>query len=211
MRSAALVAALLLTACGGGSSPAPSPQPAPAPVPTPTPSPPPAPAGVVLVGDELVANWAATAPATYPAGAYNAGVAGATTAHLAASFQASVLSRRPAIVVLSGGLNDIYPSHKPLDDNAGLFRMAEQAATAGACVVLVDILPADVPEPLQTYNQGREVWAASYGYKYVQAYGPLAAGNKLKAEVDAGDGRHINAAGYAVLGPLVAAGIARCP
>lgn len=209
MKSAALIAALALVACGGGGGQPLPPAPVTPPAPAPSPTPPPAPSGVVLVGDELVSNWQATAPATYPAGAHNGGVAGATAVQLAATFQADVLARRPAVVVLSGGLNDLRQRHA-LDDQATLFRMAEQAATAGVCVVLVDLLPADVPDPIITYNQGREVWAASYGYRYVAAHTPLAAGIKLRAEYDAGDGLHINAAGYGVLGPLVAAGIARC-
>lgn len=213
MRSAFIVSALLLTACGGGSNPGPGQVPTPQP-PAPAPSPPPPPSGTILVGDELIADWQDTAPASYPAGAISAGVSGATATELAARFQADVLDRNPAVVVVSGGLHDLRTQHT-LDDVGTILNMADRAAAAGACVVLVDILPVNqppsvFPSPIPLYNDGREAWAAGAGYRYVAAFGPLATAGKLSAAYDSGDGWHINAAGYAILGPLVAAAIAAC-
>jgi lysophospholipase L1-like esterase len=202
----ALLLGLSLTACGGGghgpSTPPTQPEP---------PPPPPAQHGTVIIGDSLVARWPA---ATWPAGARNEGGEGQRTDQLLARFQADVLNRRPAVVVIQGGIQDLYQTGT-LDDQATTFHMAELAATAGACVVLVDILPAYVPGPprwgpLPVFNEARRLWAPAYGYHYVRAYEPLERDGRLKAELEVGDGFNLNADGYAVLAPLVTAAIAEC-
>lgn len=218
MRILAMMAALCLAACGGGGG-----QPAkPAPIigapQAPVVVPPQPPVGVILVGDEMMADWPAVAPDSYPAGAVNAGVRLATAQQLAASFQSTVLSRRPAVVVLSGGLHNIrhQEANGALDDYATTWTMADAAASSGACVVLVSLLPVDAPPEmfsrasLLAYNEGRQLWAQVYGWHYVDAFAALAdPDGRLRAEY-AADVFHLNAAGYAVLGQQVAAGIAAC-
>lgn len=206
MKALQLLAALLLAGCGGGGN-APDSTPKPQPVP-----PPPQQAGTVLIGDGITAGWPAS---LWPAGAHNAGRDGNTTVQMLARFQADVLARRPAVVVIQGGIEDLRSVHA-LDDQATTFRMAEMAATAGACVVLVDLLPTnqtgpDEWAPLPIFNEGRQLWAAGYGYKYVRAYEAFQLNGRLRPELGAGDGFGINAAGYAVLAPLVMEAIGLCP
>ncbi len=166
-------------------------------------------ADVVVIGDSIVAHWIDDYPAQWPTAWVNAGIGGQTTTEIAARFNRDAMALQPRVVVIEGGVNDLYFTHAL--DQSHLYAMAEAAASHGACVVLVDILPGDVPEDLRPYNAERRAWAAAYGYEYVRAFDAFDDGaGRLRTDLTVGDGFHLNAAGYAVLAPMVLAAVQNC-
>lgn len=116
---------------------------------------------------------------------------------------------RPALVtVLQGATNDELPG------------LIQQAQAAGSCVVVVSILPANVPEDLLALDFARRQAAYAYGAAYADAYTGLVEPpvdvatrllhpelppdtHLLAAAMDAGDGLHLTAAGYDELGRAI--------
>ncbi len=197
MRSLIVPVVLLLTACGGGSgSGGAGPVQAVPPVQQST-----APrADMVLVGGDIVALWPT---AQLPAGAVR----------VASLDQGLVL--RPRVAVLQGATNDQLPG------------MIQQAQSFGACVIVVSVLPANVPEDLVAMDFARRQAAYAYGASYADAYTglvepPVDAATRLlhpelppdshhlAAGMDAGDGVHLSAAGYAELGAAVSKAMGAC-
>jgi hypothetical protein len=193
-----LTAALLLAACGGGAgSGGAGPVQAVAP---PAQQAAPPPTDMVLVGDDIVALWPA---AQLPAGAVRT------------SSLDSALALRPRVAVLQGAATDQLPG------------MIQQAQAAGSCVIVVSVLPADVPEDLLALDYTRRQAAYAYGAAYADAYTGLVEppvdvatrllnptlppdSHKLRAEMDAGDGIHLSPAGYDELGAAISKAAGTC-
>lgn len=161
----------------------------------------------VIIGDSLMEHWWYDSRTNWPVNAYPAGIGGQTTAQMLARFK-DVLDLTPHVVVIEGGINDLYFNHA-LDQSIYL-DMAVQAQTSGACVVLINILPTNLPYDLTVYNAARAAMAASYGFKYVDAYSTLVVDGKMNPAYDVGDGIHMNVEGYKILAPLVQAAIEGC-
>lgn len=193
--------AIFLAACssacsgGAGSGQDAAAQPvgtAPAPQPAPPPPPPPVAAPVVFIGDSITELWAALP-------GFNAGVSGQITAQMLARFEADVLSRRPSVVVILGGTNDVYRSAIASIDNVS--RMADMAAAAGACVIVGTLPPVFVADDLAAtiaaqHRWNREIFSLAESYGYLIA--DYRSAMEDKPEIFA-DGVHPNAAGYQIM------------
>lgn len=155
---------------------------------------------MILVGDSIVALW--------PAGQLPAGAVVATS--LGAG-----LALHPRVAVLQGGTIDQLPG------------MIQQAQAAGACVIVVSVLPANVPEDLLAMDFARRQAVYAYGAAYADAYTGLVEppvdaatrllhpelppdSHQLRAAMDAGDGLHLSAAGYDELGAAVSKAATAC-
>lgn len=157
-------------------------------------------ADTVLVGDTIVAQWPV---AMLPAGGV---VAPSLTAGLAL---------HPRVTVIQGGTVAQLPAS------------IQQAQAAGSCVVVVSVIPSNSPEDLAAQDRARRQAAWSYGASYADAYSGLVVppvdvatrrlhpelppdGHTLRAGMDAGDGVHLTAAGYYVLGTAVSEAMGAC-
>ena len=175
---------------------------------------------VVFLGDSITEAWDLSV--FFKGKPYvNRGISGQTTPQILLRFRQDVLALKPGIVIILAGTNDIAENTGPaslgmIEDN--LKSMAELARENGVRPILASVLPAAVypwrPEirPIEkifALNQWMKEYAATEGIGYLDYYAAMVNDQHgLKAEFS-GDGVHPNAAGYAVMAPLVADAIAR--
>ena len=176
---------------------------------------------VVFMGDSITQAWKIEGSDGYfPGRPYiNRGISGQTTPQMLVRFRQDVIDLKPKVVVILAGINDIAGNTGPMtleqtEDN--LASMAELAAANHIRVVLCSVLPAfDFPwKPGMTpapkvlaLNAWIKAYAAQMGHVYVDLH------TAMKDERDglparlSYDGVHPLPAGYALMSPLVEAGI----
>ncbi len=173
---------------------------------------------VVFMGDSITQGW--KLDTNFPGKPYvNRGISGETTPQMLVRFRQDVVELDPKVVVILGGTNDLAGNTGPMtleqtEDN--LASMADIAAANHIRVVLCSVTPSvDFPwnpglEPapkIAALNGWISAYAAQKGYIYVDYYEALkdAAGG-LPPSLSH-DGVHPNPSGYALMDPLVEAGI----
>jgi lysophospholipase L1-like esterase len=226
----AVLMALVLFGCGGGSSDqtaAPKaaaivPDPVPAPVPAPAP---PKPLGKVLfVGDSITQFWDWGGPfdasphlsELVPTGV-NVGYSGDTTELMVPRFNEG-MKGNPDVVVILGGTNDIRQFNELSIDH--ITDMADRAAQAGARVLICTVPPSNiwiVPSVLgdqatndshiKIWNDKLKVMAASRGIKIVEYHDALINSDGTQKGELFFDQIHPNAAGYNVMWPVLKAAL----
>jgi lysophospholipase L1-like esterase len=186
---------------------------------------------VVFFGDSITDNWdAAGFGGFFPGKPYvNRGISGQTTAQMLLRFRADVIDLEPAVVVVLAGTNDVAGNAGPATDASirNNFRsLADIASANGVELVLCSILPVvdGKPDPdgkprvwtdkrpharIDGLNRWLKEYAGANGYVYLDYATPMSAPDgSLKPDLT-DDGLHPNATGYAVMGPLVEAAIAK--
>jgi lysophospholipase L1-like esterase len=176
---------------------------------------------VVFMGDSITEGWRIEGPAGYfPGKPYiNRGISGQTTPQMLVRFRQDVIALKPKVVVILAGINDIAGNTGPMtleETEGNLASMAELAAANHIRVVLCSVLPAIdfpwmpglTPAPkVVALNAWIKAYAAQKGHVYVDYH------TAMKDERDglparlSEDGVHPLPAGYAVMAPLVEAGI----
>jgi lysophospholipase L1-like esterase len=156
----------------------------------------------------------------------NFGVNGYTSYNMIFNFN-KVIKSDPACVVIAAGTNDIAQNegYVALEDIVGSIRiMAEWAAAYGSKVVIASVTPSngfswkdnswnsshDVAASIVTLNTMLREYAASRGFVWLDYHSALKdANNALDPAywANQNDGTHINAAGYAVMAPLLKAAV----
>ena len=177
---------------------------------------------VVFLGDSITQNWGSKYGRFFPGKAYvNRGISGQTTPQMLVRFTPDVLALHPAVVVIFAGTNDVAENNGPepleaIEDN---FRaMVTLARAAHVRVVLCSVLPAasfpwrtsiEPREKIRLLNDWLRKFAGNTGAVYVDFYSAMVdRDGGLRTEFGA-DLVHPNDAGYAVMEPLAAEGIAR--
>jgi lysophospholipase L1-like esterase len=175
---------------------------------------------VVFMGDSITEGW--HLDVSFPGKPYiNRGISGQTSPQMVLRFRQDVIALQPKVVVILAGTNDIAGNTGPMtleqtEDN--LASMADLAAANHFRVVLCSVLPAfDFPwQPGLTpapkvlaLNAWLKAYAAEKGYVYVDFHTAMKdERNGLPATLSR-DGVHPLPAGYAVMAPMVEAGIAK--
>jgi lysophospholipase L1-like esterase len=178
---------------------------------------------VVFIGDSITDGWGRGQGKFFPDKPYvNRGISGQTTPQMVLRFQQDVVQLKPEAVVILAGINDIagntgHSSLEMIEDN---FRsMVAIAKAEHIRVVLCSVLPADrfpwragiQPAGLvRDLNKWLEDFARTQGAVYVNYYPAMV--NEvggMREELAADSVVHPNTAGYAVMEPLAAAGIAK--
>jgi lysophospholipase L1-like esterase len=178
---------------------------------------------VVFMGDSITEGWhfegSAGVFGTKPY--INRGISGQTTPQMVLRFHQDVIALQPKVVVILAGTNDIAGNTGPMtleqtEDN--LAAMAEMATANHIRVVFCSVLPAFdypwqpglTPAPkIDSINTWIKAYAAQHGHVYVDYH------SAMKDERDglpanlSKDGVHPLPAGYAIMAPLVEAGIAK--
>jgi lysophospholipase L1-like esterase len=176
---------------------------------------------VVFMGDSITQLWKIEgADGYFPGKPYiNRGISGQTTPQMVLRFHQDVIALKPKVVVILGGINDIAGNTGPetleqIEDN--LTAMSELAEANHIRVVLCSVMPAFdfpwkpgiTPAPkVLALNRWIEGYAEEHRYVYVDYH------TAMKDERDglppnlSKDGVHPTAAGYAIMAPLVEAGI----
>jgi lysophospholipase L1-like esterase len=156
------------------------------------------------------------------------GISGQTTPQMLVRFRPDVLDLQPKVVVILAGTNDIAGNTGPMtneDVERNLSSMAELAKAHGIRVVLASITPTSGYHPpanggapqttqrpmarIKAINEWMQKYAADNGHVYLDYFTPmLDSTGVMKADLT-GDDLHPNAAGYAIMAPLVEAAIQR--
>ena len=176
---------------------------------------------VVFMGDSITDAWKIEGPdGSFPGKPYvNRGISGETTPQMLVRFRQDVIDPGASAVVILAGTNDLAGNTGPLtleQTEENLASMADLASANGINVVLCSILPAfDYPwspglEPapkIATLNEWIKSYAARKGYIYVDYYSAMKDDRGGLPPALSKDGVHPLPAGYAIMAPLVEAGI----
>jgi len=178
---------------------------------------------VVFMGDSITQVWKIEGPDGYFHGKpyINRGISGQTTPQMLLRFHQDVIALKPAAVVILGGINDIAGNTGPetleqIEDN--LTAMAELAKANHIQVVLCSVTPAfDFPwKPGMTpapkvlaLNRWIKRYAADHGYVFVDFHTAMKDKRDGLPPNLSKDGVHPTEAGYAIMAPLVEAGIVK--
>jgi lysophospholipase L1-like esterase len=176
---------------------------------------------VVFMGDSITEGWHFTgAVGSFPGKPYiNRGISGQTTPQMLVRFRQDVIALKPKVVVILAGTNDIAGNTGPMtneqtEDN--LASMADLATANHIRVVLCSILPAFdfnwrpglTPAPkILAINAWMKAYAAEKGYVYVDFHTAMKDEHDGLPATLSKDGVHPLAAGYAIMAPLVEAGL----
>jgi lysophospholipase L1-like esterase len=178
---------------------------------------------VVFMGDSITEGWHFDgAQGYFPGKPYiNRGISGQTTPQMLVRFRQDVIDLKPKVVVILAGINDIAGNTGPMTPEQtenNLASMADLAAVNRIHVVLCSVMPAfDFPwmpgmapaGKVVALNAWIKAYAARKGYIYVDFYSAMKdERGGLPASLSQ-DGVHPLPAGYAIMTPLVEAGIAK--
>jgi len=177
---------------------------------------------VVFIGDEITERWGEAGGGHFSNPAFiNRGVSGQTTPQMLVRFRQDVIKLKPKVVVILAGMNDVASFYEPITSAMtaeNITSMVELAKSNQIRVVICSLTPINDTRKKQSLvrpfgkiisiNNWLKEYAAASGSVYVDYYSALATGRNLKPEFS-DDGLLPNDAGYAVMAPLVAAGIAR--
>jgi lysophospholipase L1-like esterase len=178
---------------------------------------------VVFMGDSITEGWHFDGPnGSFPGKPYiNRGISGQTSPQMLVRFRQDVVDLQPQVVVLLAGTNDVAGNTGPMtlkqsEDN--IRSMTDIAAANHIRVVMCSVLPAfdfpwrqglDPAPKILALNAWMKSLAAEKGYVYVDYHSAMKdTRDGLPANLSK-DGVHPNPAGYAVMAPLVEAGIAK--
>jgi acyl-CoA thioesterase I len=173
---------------------------------------------VVFMGDSITAGW--PLDKSFPGKPYiNRGISGQTTPQMLVRFRQDVIALEPKVVVILAGTNDIAGNTGPetlgeIEDN--LASMVDLATANGIHVVLCSITPAFdypwrpglAPAPkIDEVNTWLKRYAADKGAVYVDYHSAMKDARDGLPPALSKDGVHPLPAGYAIMVPLVEAGI----
>ncbi len=182
---------------------------------------------VIFFGDQITEFWSRdngssfTGPSKSQAW-LNRGIAGQTTDQMLIRFRQDVISLKPKVVVIQGGLNDIAGLHGSSTEEMvidNLTSMTELAKANGIRVVLASVTPVcncfsknpareRWQERISEVNELIEKYCSSNGAIFLDYFEQMSDHNDLKKELTK-DGIVPNAAGYAVMEKLAEKAIAK--
>jgi lysophospholipase L1-like esterase len=191
----------------------------------------PAPSGsearVVFMGDSITDGWQQPRyGGFFPGKPYvDRGISGQTTPQMLVRFRRDVIDLRPKAVVILAGTNDIAGNTGPMTNEeiqGNLASMSELAHAHSIKVVFSSITPVSeyhvrgIPQTtarpmdrIKAMNDWMKSYAASQGDVYLDYFSAMIDDKGLMRAELTEDDLHPNAKGYAVMGPLAEAAIAR--
>ncbi len=179
---------------------------------------------VVFLGDQITEYWNRSHDAFAPGKPWlNRGIAAQTTDQMLVRFRQDVVSLRPKLVVILGGLNDIAGLHgapsseEMVADN--LMSMTEIAKANGIRVVLASLTPIcncysrsvareRWQERIRELNELIEKYCAASGATFLDYFEAMSERGDLKKELT-NDGIIPNEAGYELMAQLAEKAIAK--
>jgi len=184
-------------------------------------------ARVVFMGDSITDGWQQPRyGGFFPGKPYvDRGISGQTTPQMLVRFRRDVIDLQPKAVVILAGTNDIAGNTGPMTNEeiqGNLASMSELAQAHKVKVVLSSITPVSeyhvrgTPqtttrpmERIKAMNEWMKSYAASHGHVYLDYFSAMVDDKGLMRAELTEDDLHPNAKGYAVMGPLAEAAIAR--
>jgi len=171
---------------------------------------------VVYMGDSITDFWLDADPGFFKQNHYaNRGISGQTSPQMLLRFRQDVIALKPKAVVILCGTNDIAGNTGPMtpemtEDN--IRSMTELAKANKIKVILCSVLPANhfgwkpnlqPADSIIALNTWVKTYAKEKHFGYVDYYSALVDEQKGFKTAYSQDGVHPNAAGYAVMEPLV--------
>jgi lysophospholipase L1-like esterase len=172
---------------------------------------------VVIYGASVAEYWGTRGDAFFPGKPYlNRGIGGQNSAQMVVRFRQDVINLHPAAVVFLESTNDISQNMGPEISEDNWRSIAELAKANGIQMIFTSITPSShfawnpgmhPAETIRARNAWLKDYAASHSLTYVDFFPVLAnTESGMKADLTV-DGVHPNKQGYAVMTPLVQAGI----
>ena len=175
---------------------------------------------IIFFGDSITRDF--PLEEVVPVGDWlNAGVAGETTGQMRLRFGRDVVDRRPALLHLLGGINDLAENQGPIEVTTVAENLAAMVADARAAAIVVVfglLMPCTIvrkrphlrpQSAIRALNeQIRSIAAAAEGVTVADYFAPLvdASGGFRTDGTD--DGLHPNGRGYSLVYPIARAAIA---
>jgi lysophospholipase L1-like esterase len=184
-------------------------------------------ARVVFMGDSITDGWQQPRyGGFFPGKPYvDRGISGQTTPQMLLRFRRDVIDLNPKAVVILAGTNDIAGNTGPMTNEeiqGNLASMSELAHAHNIKVVMSSITPISeyhvrgIPqttarpmERIKAVNDWMKSYAASHGDVYLDYFSAMIDDKGLMRAELTEDDLHPNAKGYAIMGPLAEAAIAR--
>ena len=177
---------------------------------------------VVFLGDSITDNWDLTK--SFPGKPYvNRGISGQTTPQMLVRFREDVVALMPRVVVILAGTNDIAGNTGPMtlaEIEANYTSMAQLAHANGIGVVLSSVTPVNgyteesmrffplrSPAKIVELNRWMKDYCAKGNCTYVDYFDAMVDDKGMLKRNLAEDGLHPNAAGFAIMAPLVESAI----
>jgi lysophospholipase L1-like esterase len=187
-------------------------------------------ARVVFMGDSITDGWQQPRyGGFFPGKPYvDRGISGQTTPQMLLRFRRDVIDLQPKAVVILAGTNDIAGNTGPMTNEeiqGNLASMSELAHAHNIKVVFSSVTPVSeyhVANPrlapqtttrpmerIKALNEWMKSYAAAHGDVYLDYFTAMIDDKGLMKTELTEDDLHPNAKGYAVMGPLAEAAIAR--
>lgn len=177
---------------------------------------------VVFMGNSITDAWPRRSEQFFEGHGYvGRGISGQTTPQMLVRFHQDVIELEPHVVVINAGTNDIAGNTGPSTIDmitANLKGMSQLAEASGIKVVLASITPAyDYPwrpgkEPapkVAAVNQWMKGYCEGHGCVYADYHSAMSDEKGEMLEGLSTDGIHPNAAGYAIMEPIITAAITK--
>jgi lysophospholipase L1-like esterase len=187
-------------------------------------------ARVVFMGDSITDGWQQPRyGGFFPGKPYvDRGISGQTTPQMLLRFRRDVIDLQPKAVVILAGTNDIAGNTGPMTNEeiqGNLASMSELAHAHNIKVVFSSVTPVSeyhvanpraVPQTtarpmarITAMNEWMKSYAAAHGDVYLDYFSAMIDDKGLMKTELTEDDLHPNAKGYAIMGPLAEAAIAR--
>jgi len=167
---------------------------------------------VVFFGDSITELWK-LADYFVNRPYINRGISGETTSQMLVRFQSDVITLRPKVVVILGGINDLAGNARPrtlqtIEQN--LASMVTLARDNGINVVLASLLPVRAydtakdsrPDQIRRLNEWIKQYATEHEVTYLDYYSAMADEKGFLKDALSNDGLHPNSRGYKIMAPL---------
>jgi len=176
---------------------------------------------VIFFGDQITEYWGRENHSFFPGKPWlNRGIAGQTTDQMLVRFRQDVISLRPKVVVILGGINDIAGLHGPSTEETildNLMSMTELAQVNGIRVVLASVTPVcdcftrsnerqRWQERISEINELIRKYCRQTGATYLDYFSAMALDGSMKTQLTK-DGVMPNEAGYDTMARLAAGAI----
>ncbi|MBO5758545.1 MAG: acylhydrolase [Rikenellaceae bacterium] len=167
---------------------------------------------VVFMGDSITEGWGGKVPSFFTNNNFLCkGISGHTTGDMLARYTNDVINKKPQVVVILAGTNDIaqndgvFVSMEQISNN--IFYMAEMAMNKGIKVVLCSVLPSSgfgwtsikPTDLIPRLNTIIEEWAAEHDCPYVDYYSLFVQENGSLDPKFSGDNCHPYLEGYYIM------------